>query len=76
VIDLRGALFQNRKPTFEWPDDQEWMEWLESQDVNWIFIYYRTPELTIPKRNPVLDPYWPDYQLVYADSLIWVFHRE
>jgi dolichyl-phosphate-mannose-protein mannosyltransferase len=76
VIDLRGALFQNRKPTFRWPDDQEWMEWLESEDVNWIFIYYRTPELTIPKRNPVLDPYWPGYQLVYADSLIWVFHRE
>lgn len=76
VIDLRGALFQNRKPTFRWPDDQPWIEWLEQQNANWIFIYHKAPELVIPKQNPVVNPYWPDYKLVYADTLSWVFHRE
>lgn len=76
VIDVRGALFQNQRPTFRWPDDQPWIEWLEQERINWIFIDYKAPELTIPKRNPVLDPFWPRYELVYADSLVWIFHHE
>lgn len=76
VIDVRGALFQNRRPTFRWPDDQPWMEWLEQENANWIFIYHKAPELVIPKQNPVVNPYWPDYELVYADTLSWVFHRK
>lgn len=76
VIDLRGALFQNRRPTFRWPDDQPWIEWLEQENANWIFIYHKAPELVIPKQNPVVNPYWPDYELVYADTLSWVFHRK
>ncbi|HVS80583.1 MAG TPA: glycosyltransferase family 39 protein [Pyrinomonadaceae bacterium] len=78
VIDLWGALYQNRKPTFRWPDDQLWTQWLDYQNVKWIFIYYKSPEraLDIPKQNPVVDPFWPDYQLVYADHQTWVFRRK
>lgn len=76
VIDLRGVLFLNRKPTFHWPNDQVWTEWLESQNINWVYIYYRAAELNIPKQNPVVNPFWPDFQLVYADALSWVFHRK
>jgi hypothetical protein len=76
VIDLRGVLFLNRKPTFHWPNDQVWTEWLESQNVTWVYIYYRAAELNIPKQNPVVNPFWPDFQLVYADAQSWVFHRK
>jgi len=76
VIDLRGALYQNRKPTFRWPNDQLWTQWLDYQNVKWIFIYHKAPELDIPNQNPVVNPFWPDYQLVYADSGTWVFRRK
>jgi hypothetical protein len=76
VIDLRGSLYGNRKPTFRWPDDQLWTQWLDYENVQWLFIYYRATELTIPKQNPVTNPFWPDYQLVYADSQTWVFRRK
>lgn len=80
VIDLWGALYQNRRPTFRWPDDQLWTQWLEYQNVKWIFIYYKSAEqpldLDIRKQNPVVNPFWPDYQLVYADQGTWVFRRK
>ncbi|MEK6288858.1 MAG: hypothetical protein AABO57_24330 [Acidobacteriota bacterium] len=76
VIDLRGTLFQNRKPSFRWPNDQLWTQWLDYQHVTWIFVYYKAPELNIPKQNPVVNPFWPDYQLVYADNVTWVFRRK
>ncbi|MEK6282010.1 MAG: hypothetical protein AABN95_16775 [Acidobacteriota bacterium] len=74
VIDLRGALYQNRVPTFRWPNDEMWVKWLDFQNVKWIFIYY--PDLSIAKENPVMKPFWPDFQLVYADGLVWVFRRK
>ncbi|MEK6282009.1 MAG: hypothetical protein AABN95_16770 [Acidobacteriota bacterium] len=74
VIDLRGALYQNRVPTFRWPDDETWVKWLDSQKVQWIFIYY--PDLSVARENPVVKPFWPDFQLVYADRLVWVFRRK
>lgn len=74
VIDLRGALSPYRRPAFSWPDDQGLIEWLESENANWIFIYYNDP--SVPKQNPVLDPFWPGYRVDYADNLVWVFHRE
>jgi hypothetical protein len=76
VIDLKGSIYGYWKPTFRWPNDQLWTQWLESENVQWLFIYYRAPELTIPKQNPVTNPFWPDYQLVYGDSQIWVFRRK
>ena len=74
VIDLRTSLYQNTRPTFRWPDDQSWTKWLESQNARWIFIYHNSPE--VPKQNPAVNPFWPEYRLVYADTLSWVFHRE
>ena len=76
VIDLRGALYQNRKPTFRWPNDQLWTQWLDYQNVKWLFIYYKNPELNIPEQNPVINPFWPDYELVYGDHGIWIFRRK
>jgi hypothetical protein len=76
VIDLRGALYGHRKPTFRWPDDKLWTQWLDEENVQWLFIHYRALELSIPKQNPVISPFWPDYQIVYADDAIWVFQRK
>jgi len=63
-------------PTFRWPDDQLWIRRLDSENVKWIVIYSQAPGLNIPDQNPVTKPYWPDYQLVYDDRGIWVFHRK
>jgi len=76
VIDLRGNLYGHRKPTFRWPNDQLWTQWLDYENVQWLFIYYRAPELDIPNQNPLTNPFWPDYQLVYADHDTWVFRRK
>lgn len=76
VIDLRGALYGYRKPTFSWPNDQVWAEWLAYENVEWLFIYYRAPELVIPDQNPVAKPFWPNYQLVFANDDTWVFRRK
>jgi hypothetical protein len=53
-----------------------WTQWLDYQNVKWIFIYYKNPELNIPEQNPVINPFWPDYQLVYGDHGMWVFRRK
>jgi len=76
VIDLRGALYGYRKPTFRWPNDQLWTEWMAYENVEWLFIYYRAPELVLPGQDPKTDPFWPDYQLVYASDDTWVFRRK
>jgi len=75
-VDLRGALHLNRQPSFHWPDDEVWVKWLEFKNAKWVFIYYKDEVLNISKYNPVLSPFWPDYQLVYADSMVWVFRRK
>jgi hypothetical protein len=78
VLDLYGILQAGKLPYFNWPDDQPWQQWLESQNVNWIFLNYASGQSiqNIPKRNPVANPFWPDYELVYADSATWVFRRK
>ena len=70
VLDEAG------NPKFRWPDDQSWIEWLDSQNVKWIVIDFQDRGLRVPKQNPVIDPFWPHYQIVYADRAIWVFHRK
>jgi hypothetical protein len=75
VIDVKGSLFQDRVPTFKWPNDESWVRWLESENVEWIFLNHTAPELNVPKQNPMTRPFWPGYELVYADSLIWVFQH-
>jgi hypothetical protein len=78
VLDLYGLLQSGKLPRFRWPDDQPWQQWLESQNINWIFLNYGGGQgnLAIPRRNLVLEPFWPDYELVYADNATWVFRRK
>lgn len=78
VLDLFGLLQSGKLPQFRWPEDQLWQGWLESQNINWIFINHADQQgaLAIPKRNLVLNPIWPDYELVYSDSATWVFRRK
>lgn len=75
-IDLRGALHLNRQPSFKWPNDEVWVQWLEFKNAKWVFVYHKDEVFNISKQNPVLTPFWPDYQLVYADSTVWVFRRK
>ena len=78
VLDLYGLLQSGKLPRFSWPNDRYWQQWLESQDINWIFLNRagQQGDLAIPKRNIVLEPFWPDYELVYADDATWVFRRK
>jgi hypothetical protein len=77
VIDLRGALYGHRKPTFRWPNDQLWTEWMDYENVQWLLVFYQAPELTtIPKQDPATNPFWPNYQLVYSTYGTWVFRRK
>jgi hypothetical protein len=78
VLDVFGLLQSGRLPKFRWPDDAQWMQWLESRNVTWIFVNHaNAPEyLPIPKQNIVLNPIWPDYALVYADRTTWVFRHK
>lgn len=75
VIDYLGLLQQSNRPTFRWPDDTQWLQKIEAQNVRWIIVNHAnpSPNLKIPKQNPVLNPFWPGYLLVYADSQVWVF---
>ncbi|MEW6207229.1 MAG: hypothetical protein AB1631_02610 [Acidobacteriota bacterium] len=77
-LDLFGTLHAHRLPRFEWPEDEQFIKWLKSEGVNWIFVNHtNAPDyLNIPKRDIALEPIWPDYPLVYADSTSWVFRRK
>lgn len=78
ILDAFALLQSDRLPTFEWPKDEKWVEWLDSQNASWILINYASsPDyLKIPKQNIVLNPIWPDFDLVYADSQSWVFRHK
>ena len=78
ILDVFALLQSGRLPKFHWPEDAQWLAWLESRNVNWIFVYHATaPDyLKLPKQNLVTDPPWPSYDLVYADSAVWVFRRK
>ena len=76
VIDLRGSLYGFRKPTFKWPNDQLWTDWMAYENVEWLLVYYQARELDIPKQDPSTNPFWPNYQLVFANDDTWVFRRK
>jgi hypothetical protein len=75
VIDFFGPLYSPHLPVFRWPDDEQWMRQLESENVTWIFINHvnfpGNPKLSM--QNPILDPFWPDYEIAYLDEATWVF---
>jgi hypothetical protein len=76
VIDMLSPLRQGDVPAFRWPDDERWVRWLRSLGVSWVFIEsaHAPPWLRIPKQNPLLNPYWPNFKLAYQDSTSLVFH--
>jgi hypothetical protein len=77
VLDMVGPLFVDKRPTFGRSDDQIWMEWLETTGVTWIFIDHEVPQgLNIPNRDSITSALGPDYELVYADSEVWIFRRK
>ena len=78
VIDANGLLQLTLRPTFLWPGDEPWVRWLESRNVEWIFMNRANVPFTvpIPKQNPVLRPFWPDYEIVYSDSTTWVLRHK
>lgn len=78
VLDLYGLLQSHKLPRFSWPADQPWQQWLESQNIDWIFLNYASEQgvTVIPRRNLVINPFWPDYELVYADDATWIFCRK
>jgi hypothetical protein len=77
TLDLFGILQAGRLPQFHLPEDEKWLKWIESRNVTWILVNHANPPsfLRIPNQNIVLNPIWPDWELVYADSIIWVFRH-
>jgi hypothetical protein len=75
TLDLFGFLQLNRFPQFHWPEDEQWVSWLESHNARWILIEHADarPYLKIPNEDPALKPFWPDYELVYSHAGTWVF---
>lgn len=77
VLDLVGPFYADSRPTFRQPIDQRWNEWLETNDLTWILIDHEEPQgLVIPRRDNVTTAVEPDYQLVFADSQVWIFRRK
>jgi len=76
AVDLSGML-QGARPTFSWPQDETWVQKLESLHITWLLFYQaeRPFWITLPKDNPSYRPAWPPYQLVYEDPQVWVYHR-
>ena len=77
-LDMNAWLQLKFWPSFQSANDELWLKYLESERVNWILINYaNAPEyLPIGRRNPYLNPIWPDFQLVFADAQTWVFRRK
>lgn len=77
-LDLFGLLYAEKIPKFHWPEDKPFVQWLEEENVVWIFVQhsFAPSYLKIPTQNLELDPVWPDFQIVYADTNSWVFRRK
>jgi hypothetical protein len=77
VIDLISPMYANKRPTFKWPNDQAWSEWLDSKNVDWIYINHQEPQgLGTPKQIGIEGSFWPGYELAYKDASAWVFKRK
>ena len=78
VVDFSGLLQMSPRPSFRWPDDQAWVRKLEAEGVTWILVNHTGVPMMADasSRNPAVDPFWPDYALVYADPVSWVFRRK
>jgi hypothetical protein len=74
VLDLNGFLQVGRSPPrFHWPEDEQWVRWLESRNANWILVSHTDAPEYVKKEDPSVNPVWPDYELVYSRGGAWVF---
>jgi hypothetical protein len=77
VLDMNALLQREVWPTFRWPDDERWVEYLESQGINWILVNHAgAPAYLNVHGNPRGVTPWPAFQRVYADAQTWVFRRQ
>jgi Dolichyl-phosphate-mannose-protein mannosyltransferase len=80
VFDLFGFLQtrDDRFPVYSWPQDQQWIRWIESHNSNWILVIYDSVPayVGVPKTDPAAKPFWPNYQLVYSRRDTWVFRQK
>lgn len=80
VVDASAPVQESFRPIFRWPQDQWWEDWLESENVKWVLVNHNKAVaqqvVWLPNQNPVKEPFWPDFQIVYADSTSWVFRRK
>jgi len=80
VFDLFGFLQSGERqfPSYSWPEDQQWIRWIESHNANWILVIHDgAPDyVRIPKADPAAKPFWPDYELVYSRRGAWVFRQK
>jgi hypothetical protein len=78
VIDISGLLQIGLHPTFRLPEDEQWLRQIESKNVKWVLVLHKNvPEIAqVPKQDPKLNPFWPDYELVYTDAFSWVFRHK
>lgn len=77
-IDLSALSYVHRLPKFRSPDDTEWMDWLKSENVTWVYLNHARPPyyLKVPADTSIFNSIWPDYELVYSDDVTWVFKRK
>jgi hypothetical protein len=76
VIDFFSIAGGEHRPKFSWPEDEQWLARLRKHSVDWILLRHIEGEwLQIPRRDPVREPFWPEFQIEYADSNTWVFRR-
>ena len=77
VFDAAALLNPAPRPVFHWPEDQEWLQFLDSQKVNWILVNYAEVPATVKRPGPgsISESFWPGYELVYTDPVTWVFQR-
>jgi hypothetical protein len=65
-----------RRPAFRWPEDEQWVRYLESRNITWVLVTNLYAARLQKKFGHTIDPQaWPDYELVYSDSSAWVFRR-
>lgn len=78
VLDIAGVLQPVARPTLRWPEDEPWVRQLDAKNVKWVLVLYKDvlEMARLPKEHPAIKPYWPDFELVYADQIAYVFRRK
>ncbi|MGH7341723.1 MAG: hypothetical protein ACREKH_14620, partial [Candidatus Rokuibacteriota bacterium] len=79
VIDGNALLHRRPRPSFRWPQDQAWLDRLESFGVDWMLIgvnYVPAVAEGGGRRDLAANPVWPGYAVACSDQTTWVLRRE